>query len=223
MVNKVIDYINKSPDPWGLLKIGIDKNRAKIIKNGINKIGLVLDLGCGFGIYSNLLKKLGNTVISMDISKRMIKDGKVNKKLNFCINDNYNIPVKDKTFDAVLCMGTLIYVDNKKEFLKEVNRVLMPNGILCIIDRNKFSLFNLLINKLRHTEKAVDNINNFLTLNKIKSILKETSFVIEKIQGDRIDIPLLSRINFLNKLFILLGSAFPSMSYFIIIKSRAIK
>ena len=59
-------YVEKDHDPWGLLKTNVDERRAILLRRHIGKAGLVIDVGCAFGIYSNFLRSLGNYVVGVD-------------------------------------------------------------------------------------------------------------------------------------------------------------
>lgn len=62
----------------------------------------VLDLGCGDGIYSEALMKLGHTVVSMDISKEALCLSKERGIMNLIQGSASHLPYKPCTFDRVL-------------------------------------------------------------------------------------------------------------------------
>ena len=200
-------YVEKSEDPWGLRKIGVDKRRAALIKRHIGKAGLVLDVGCAFGIYSNFLRGLGNYVISLDASKRMVLDDRKIFGGTFALGHGEHLPFMSDTFNAVLCMGTLIYSKDRNRFLSELHRVLRKRGKLCIIERNRSSPLHVIIGKMKHNEKAVDNPANYFSRSELKKLIIDAGFNIKKIAGDQISLPFSLSIK---------TGRFPSLSYFLV-------
>ncbi len=72
--------------------------------------GIVLDLGCGYGVIGVVLAKLNPRLVvyMTDINKRAIELAKLNAKLNnvekqvIVLHGNLYEPVKDKTFDMII-------------------------------------------------------------------------------------------------------------------------
>ncbi len=111
----------------------------------------VLDLACGTADLSLQLAKNDNVgkIIGMDLSEKMIEVGnkkikskKMEKKVKLHIGDACNIPSGDQTFDLVtISFGIRNFPDPLKS-LKEINRVLRPEGKVIIME------FSLPKNKL---------------------------------------------------------------------------
>ncbi len=96
-----------------------------------------LDYGCGYGRISRLLKNAGYVnLIGYDTSIGMIKRGNVeNPDLNLQYNESYSLPLKNRSFDAVVLAAVLTSLPGKTLrvlVLEEIKRVLKPNGILIL-------------------------------------------------------------------------------------------
>jgi len=52
--------------------------------------------------------------------------------------DAHNIPLKDESFDVIVCIGLFEYID-RKIVIKEINRLLKQNGVCIILVPNKYS------------------------------------------------------------------------------------
>ncbi len=194
MERKLKVYINESEDPWGLMKAGIDRRRASLIERCIGKAGRVLDVGCGFGIYSDFMEKFENIVVALDASKRMVRDGKKRfRELPFVSGSGERLPFKEGTFDAVLCMGTLIYSKSKELFLSELHRVLRNGGTLCVIERNRNSPMHSLVRKLKRSEKSVDDPAGFFSKGELERLVSGAGFTIKTVSGDVITLPVFSK------------------------------
>ncbi|NJD75777.1 MAG: class I SAM-dependent methyltransferase [Candidatus Methanoperedens sp.] len=108
----------------------------------------ILDIGCGSGLQTTLLASLGGNVTGIDITEGLIRlaNYKIqNQKLDsFCFtSDAESLPFKDNSFDIINCCGSVLdYMDHKKG-IKEIGRVLKPNGILILSFDNCIS-FELL-------------------------------------------------------------------------------
>ncbi|WP_320040093.1 class I SAM-dependent methyltransferase [uncultured Desulfobacter sp.] len=90
----------------------------------------ILDLGCGLGYFSDMLRSLGK-VTAVDISQTCI-----NKAKNTFPNVRFNVadisaplPLSSSDFDAVACLGVLWFVLPKiHQVLDEIYRILKPGG-----------------------------------------------------------------------------------------------
>ena len=92
----------------------------------------ILDWGCGLGYYSYLFNKKGMDVTSCDISEVIIGNRPFIESHGIpcvALPHPYKLPFADNTFDVILNCGVLEHVPNDVESLKEIYRVLKPNGL----------------------------------------------------------------------------------------------
>ncbi len=109
----------------------------------LNKLGNVegkkiLELGCGAGEASVYFAKMGALVTSTDISKGMLNlADKLAKAHHVLLTTNQSssdkIGFEDNSFDIVYAANLLHHVD-MEDTIKEVKRVLKPNGIFVGFD-----------------------------------------------------------------------------------------
>ena len=103
---------------------------------GKSKPGLVLDCGCGIGLLSLTLCKLGFSVISMDISLNAILQAKTlfrkSQSPEFIVADAQFLPFRKETFDYLLCSEVLEHVENDKLVLNEFFRILKSRSHLLL-------------------------------------------------------------------------------------------
>ena len=77
------------------------KEEVKLLKN--LPLGLTLDIGCGTGYHSKILKEIGHSVVSADISLEMVKKAKSMQNGDFFIvADVEKLPFKEDAFDNVV-------------------------------------------------------------------------------------------------------------------------
>ena len=99
-----------------------------LIKNIKNK--KILDLGCGTGRHTRILKRGGAKVWGIDISPKMIEIAKSEiKGVDFKVGSVYKLPYKSNHFDIVIAGLVIHYFKNLDKAFKEIHRVLKNNGI----------------------------------------------------------------------------------------------
>ena len=101
----------------------------------------ILDIGCGGGLLSEPLSRLGATVTGIDASDRNIKVAKMHlKKSKLDIQYYCSSPEKfvtEEKFDVVLNMEIVEHVDNVDFFLLKSSELLKKNGLMFIATLNK--------------------------------------------------------------------------------------
>lgn len=148
--NKTSDLTNQLKCPVGSegKKLGFLMNHSNkdMIDNGIeaiqlNKRNRILEIGPGNGahLHSILEKDPGIRYFGLDISNAMIEEAtRINenfikdRKALFEEYDGEKIPFVHNFFDRILTVNTIYFWNNPELFLRELFRVLKPNGI-CVI------------------------------------------------------------------------------------------
>ena len=118
----------------------IDTLNLEITKKPLNKIK-ILDIGCGGGLLSEPMSRLGADVVGIDASEKNIKVAELHaKKNNLDIKYICASPENLKTdykFDVILNMEIIEHVDNIDFFLKSCSHLLKKNGIMFVATLNK--------------------------------------------------------------------------------------
>jgi ubiquinone/menaquinone biosynthesis C-methylase UbiE len=100
----------------------------------------VLDIASGEGYGSNLLSKSANIVKGVDISEEAVIHAArkyTSSNLEFRKGSVLNIPFEDSFFDVVISFETLEHIVEHELMLKEVKRVLKPDGLFIVSTPNK--------------------------------------------------------------------------------------
>ena len=101
----------------------------------------ILDVGCGGGLLSEPLSRLGAEVIGIDASDKNIKIAKLHaKKSNLNIKYFCSSPEKFKIkneFDVILNMEIVEHVEDVDFFLKSCSKLLKKGGIMFVATLNK--------------------------------------------------------------------------------------
>jgi len=112
------------------------KNKSKPL-SGIN----ILDIGCGGGLLSEPMSRMGANVTGIDASDKNIQIAKLHAKKNkLKINYLCSSPEKlkiTKKFDVILNMEIVEHVEDTDFFLKSCSKLLKKNGLMFVATINK--------------------------------------------------------------------------------------
>ena len=111
-------------------------------KNEKPLIGLkILDIGCGGGLISEPLSRLGASVTGIDASYKNIEVAKVHSKKNGLkiryLNTSPEKKQVNEKFDVILNLEVVEHVENLDLFLKSASDLLKKNGIMFIATINR--------------------------------------------------------------------------------------
>ncbi len=102
---------------------------------------MILDIGCGGGLLSEPMRRLGANVVGIDASAKNIEVAKFHaKKSKLKIDYKVASPEKLKTkvkFDVILNMEIVEHVEDINFFIKESSKLLRKNGIMFVATLNK--------------------------------------------------------------------------------------
>lgn len=94
--------------------------------------GLTLDVGCGEGRFPRDLKQRGYRVIGVDASKTLIEHAReADPDGDYRVADAAQLPFEDGSIRLVTAFMSLHDIDDMEEAIREIGRVLAPDGRLC--------------------------------------------------------------------------------------------
>jgi 2-polyprenyl-3-methyl-5-hydroxy-6-metoxy-1,4-benzoquinol methylase len=122
-----------------------------LIEHYCAPISTALDLGCGSGVFSELLASRARKVVAidgspamLDIARRAIRDkGLANIELMEARLEDFGAKVKEG-FDLVVCSSVIEYLEHPEEFLKTCRSKLNGGGYLLISMPNGSSVYRYL-------------------------------------------------------------------------------
>ena len=115
-------------------------------RSGIQKGMTVLEIGCGNGAYIPTAARMvgpKGTVHALDIQPIMLEllEAELNKEENLPINnvilhqaDALELPFEDNKFDVVFMVAALSEIPHLPKALKEIKRVLKPDGRFAVTE-----------------------------------------------------------------------------------------
>ncbi len=101
----------------------------------------ILDIGCGGGLLSEPMARLGAKVVGIDASNKNINVAKLHAKKNnlkidyFCTSPENFRP--DMKFDVILNMEIIEHVEDVSFFLKSCSKLLKKDGLMFVATLNK--------------------------------------------------------------------------------------
>ncbi|MEL6975716.1 MAG: bifunctional demethylmenaquinone methyltransferase/2-methoxy-6-polyprenyl-1,4-benzoquinol methylase UbiE [Bacteroidota bacterium] len=144
-VTQMFDTISKDYDGLNrVISFGIDiKWRKRVVqllkaKNPQS----ILDIATGTGDLAIAMTQTGATqIVGLDISPGMLEVGKnkvaaknLDETISMVVGDSENLDFEDNSFDAVTVAFGVRNFENLEVGLKEIHRVLKPNGSLVILE-----------------------------------------------------------------------------------------
>lgn len=126
-----------------LLSANIDKRWRRAVTRKLRPLlpagGKVLDVACGTGDLSiALFENTGAQVVGVDFCRPMLElAAKKNRQLSFVEGDALRLPFNDGAFDAVTIAFGLRNLASVESGLKELRRVLKPQGWAAILEFSK--------------------------------------------------------------------------------------
>jgi len=152
----------------------------------------ILDIGCGGGLLSEPMSRLGAEVTGIDASKKNIEIAKIHaQKNNLKIKyvwgspDNYKTDTK---FDVILNMEIIEHVEDVNFFLKSCSKLLKKNGIMFVATLNKTLksyLFAIIGAEyfLRWLPIGTHDWDKFVKPDDLINILKKNNFILNELRG----------------------------------------
>jgi SAM-dependent methyltransferase len=119
----------------------------RLIDNFVRLSGLpagarVVDLGCGSGVFTNVLHRRGYKCAGVDLSPNLIAIARANfSGIEFRTGDIERLPFPDGSFDGALLSGVLHHLPERSRCAAEVFRILRPGGKFVAFDPNRMNPF----------------------------------------------------------------------------------
>ncbi len=164
------------------------KNQNGNILKGLN----ILDIGCGGGLISEPMCRLGANVTGIDASEKNIKVAKLHSaksklKINYQTKSPEQLDASEK-FDIILNLEIVEHIDNVKLYLKSCNSLLKNNGLMftATLNRTIVSYIKAIIGAeyiLRWLPIGTHDWNKFIKPEELELLLAENSFSTKEVKG----------------------------------------
>ena len=165
----------------------LDKHKKLFLKNLE-----ILDIGCGGGLISEPIARLGGNVTGIDASEKNIKIASLhskedNLKITYLNKSPEQLDDKEK-FDIILNLEVVEHVDNLDLYLKSCYKLLKPNGLMftATINRTFTSYIKAIIGAeyiLRWLPIGTHDWNKFIKPEEMQKKLVDINLLTNSIKG----------------------------------------
>lgn len=112
----------------------------------------ILDIGCGGGIASEPLSRMGGKLTSIDESKELINIAKLHAKamrldIKYEHSNIDNLLKSKKQYDVIIALELLEHVNNVEYFCEVLSKLIKPNGLIIISTINRSILSKMIVIK----------------------------------------------------------------------------
>ena len=152
----------------------------------------ILDIGCGGGLISEPMARLGGNVTGIDAGKKNINiasfhSKKNNLKINYLNKSPEQLEEKEK-FDIILNLEVIEHVDNLDLYLQSCYNLLKRNGLMftATINRTLTSYFKAIIGAeyiLKWLPIGTHDWNKFVKPEELQKKLTDKKFTTNNIKG----------------------------------------
>ncbi len=133
-------------DQWFTTPIGslVKKYETELILDFVKpgKGEIILDAGCGTGVFTQDILSAGSKVIGLDISRPMlIKAGTKLERFPFhpVVGNILNLPFPESSFDKVVSITALEFIRDTEAAVRELFRVAKSGGTIIVATLNSLS------------------------------------------------------------------------------------
>lgn len=130
-----------SPDELAIaaLHLYAYETAATLVASGAR----VLDVGFGEGYGSQILVAAGADYSGIEVDREIVEHARARYGPHFDTYDGTSIPSADISVDLVVAFQMIAYLDDPQPFLREIRRVLAPDGLALISTPNRvYRLFD---------------------------------------------------------------------------------
>jgi 2-polyprenyl-6-hydroxyphenyl methylase/3-demethylubiquinone-9 3-methyltransferase len=152
----------------------------------------ILDIGCGGGLISEPMARLGGNVTGIDASEKNIKiaslhSNKSNLKINY-INSSPEQLIEQEKYDIILNLEVVEHVDNLDLYLKSCSNLLKKNGLMftATINRTLTSYIKAIVGAeyiLRWLPIGTHDWNKFIKPEELQKKLIDKDFSKNDVKG----------------------------------------
>ena len=181
----------------------IKQNATRIFKKNKNNVNFLdgincLDVGCGGGILSEKLKRLGANVTGIDASKNSIEIAQEHAKKSRleisykCITSSKLLEIREKKalnkFDLVIASEVIEHVYDRRIFLSDISNLCRPGGLVIFTTINN-SLLGILLGKyfaediLKILPKGTHEVEKFISPENLAKEAEEHGIILDNFTG----------------------------------------
>ncbi|NOT57103.1 MAG: class I SAM-dependent methyltransferase [Deltaproteobacteria bacterium] len=154
----------------------------------VSSEAVLLEIGCGTGIHLIALADEFARAIGTDISEAMIqaatavaRQSPVKERIDLRVDAADELwTIADASIDVVLCVGAFEHMLHKARVLRQVYRVLKPDGVfVCLTPNGDYWWYTSVAPRLRLAVKHLST-DHFVTLKEMSDFLRDAEFTVRR-------------------------------------------
>ena len=164
------------------------ENNKNFFLEGLN----ILDIGCGGGLISEPMARLGANVTGIDASEKNINVARLHSKksglqINYLNKSPENLNEKEK-YDIILNLEIVEHVENVNLYIKSCYKLLKKNGLMftATLNRSFISYLKAIIGAeyiLRWLPIGTHDWNKFIKPEELEQLLNQEKFSTLNLKG----------------------------------------
>lgn len=200
-----------------LLKTSVNPLRVGYARRKLQELGMTphgkraLEVGCGGGILTEEIARLGFETTGIDPSAHSLKIATGHARgsgltITYEQGAGEALPYADNAFDAVFCCDVLEHVRDLPKVISEISRVLKPGGIFVFDTLNRTFLSKLVAIKIWQEWKrwalfppGLHVWEMFIKPKELKSLLAQHHFDLKDLKGSSPSLPFTRMFGYLRK------------------------
>ncbi|KAJ0183416.1 hypothetical protein K1T71_001392 [Dendrolimus kikuchii] len=179
------------------IKDGLVKDTNQINNKPLKGIK-ILDVGCGGGLLSEPLARLGATVTGIDPCKELIDIAEAHKLLDPELENNKPTYIATTVeehntqfsnyYDVVIASEVIDHINNPEFFIQSCTKAVKPGGTIFFTAPNRtwLSRFGVIFfaeNVINLVPKGTHHYENFVTPEELTAILEKNNCRVETVRG----------------------------------------
>ena len=200
-----------------LLKTSVNPWRVSYSSDSIKKLGIdpkgktALEVGCGGGILTEEICKMGFITTGIDPSEQSLRTAinhaKISKlDIKYDKGTGEQLQYPDNSFDCVFCCDVLEHVSDLPKVISEISRVIKPHGVFFYDTLNRTFISKLVAIKIWQEWKRwafmPPNLHvwkMFIKPDEIKHLLSKNGFEWKEHKGSKPNVSIPKMLTFLRK------------------------
>ncbi|MFC1809764.1 methyltransferase domain-containing protein [Candidatus Omnitrophota bacterium] len=103
----------------------------------IKKNAAVLEIGCGTGRITKILRTVFDNITVNDISEQLVNDTALKYNCNILVGDCLSLNVNDESFDLIVSSECIEHTTDPFGALAEIKRIVRKDGLIVVTTPNK--------------------------------------------------------------------------------------
>lgn len=121
---------------------------------------VLLDVGCGIGVFLQAVKEAGWKTIGVDMSKSAVTYAR-SRGLDIRLGKIEELSLKRESFDVITLFQTIEHIEDPIKTLKKIHTLLRKGGILVMTTPNEESLMARLLGRLWFGYRNIEHLYFF--------------------------------------------------------------